>query len=257
MQAENAERSQEALDEQDGGNVGGATDRNAEGRAKGNIEVGAGLRLHGVTVRRGEILALDDVDVLLPAGQITLLWGGNGCGKTTMLLALAGCLDIEGGHVDGLAGKRVALVPQAPPTPDRLPLTVRAAVEMGCWPARGLLAPLTAADRERVVGAMETMRITDLADRQLSRVSGGQRQRTLVAQALVQQAPILLADEPTAAADVASTEIIHEVLRQEAARGAVVVIASHDPDVREFADNVVEMRAGHVTRVVPGGASAL
>lgn len=207
---------------------------------------GSGLRLHGVTVRRGEIVALDDVDVHLPAGAITLLWGGNGSGKTTMLLALAGCLEVEGGHIDGLAGQQVALVPQAPPTPERLPLTVRAAVEMGCWPGRGLLAGLTAQDRQRVQEAMEVMRIADLAGRQLSRVSGGQRQRALVAQALVRRAPILLADEPTAAADVASTEIIHRVLREEADRGAVVVVASHDPEVRELADHVVEMRAGRI-----------
>ncbi|WP_371174514.1 metal ABC transporter ATP-binding protein [Buchananella felis] len=222
---------------------GGAALAGARQGAEGAAQ---GLRLHGVTVRRGEILALDDVDVHLPAGAITLLWGGNGCGKTTMLLALAGCLEIEGGHIDGLAGQRVALVPQAPPTPERLPLTVRAAVEMGCWPARGLMAGLTARDRQRVDDAMAVMRITDLAGRQLSRVSGGQRQRALVAQALVQRAPILLADEPTAAADVASTEIIHRVLREEADRGAVVVVASHDPEVRELADHVVEMRAGRI-----------
>ncbi|WP_040434849.1 metal ABC transporter ATP-binding protein [Schaalia vaccimaxillae] len=207
------------------------------------------VEVRDFTVIRGEVKALDGVDLAFNAGEVTLVCGGNGSGKSTLLLALAGVLDRDGGEIIGLPAD-VALVPQRPPSADRLPLTVRATVEMGRWPKRGILGRLTAEDRAAVDWAMESVGVSDLADRQLSETSGGQCQRVLVAQALTRKAPLLLMDEPTAAADIESTEIIHRVAREQAEAGAIVIIASHDPVAREFADRIITLHSGHVVPTV-------
>lgn len=213
---------------------------------------GVPLSVCHVTVERGEVRALQDVDLDLAAGAVTLLCGGNGSGKSTLLLALAGVLPLTSGTIDGLEGlkgARLALVPQVPPVPQRLPLTVGAAVGMGRWADLGLFRRPGRRDREIVAQRLHLLGLDDLAERQLSEVSGGQRQRALVAQALVREAPVLLLDEPTAAADAASSELIHRAARLEADRGATVVMATHDPAAREFADVVVTLDSGRVLDV--------
>ncbi|MDC4233562.1 ATP-binding cassette domain-containing protein [Actinomyces sp. B33] len=199
--------------------------------------------IRDLTVIRGDVHALDGLDLTLDAGKVTLVCGGNGSGKSTLLLTLAGALRPESGTITGMPSE-VALVPQRPPSADRLPLTVRAAVEMGRWPERGLLRRLRPEDHEAVDWAMSAVGILDLAGRQLSETSGGQCQRVLVAQALSRRTDMLLMDEPTAAADIESTEIIHRVAREKAADGAIVVIASHDPAARDYADEIVTLHAG-------------
>ncbi|WP_043534333.1 metal ABC transporter ATP-binding protein [Actinomyces polynesiensis] len=203
-------------------------------------------------VRRGDVMALRGVDLDFPAGAVTLLCGGNGSGKSTLLLALAGVLPLHSGRVEGLDGTRPALVPQVPPLPQRLPLSVGAAVAMGRWGGLGLLGRVRRSDREAVGERMRLLGVDALALRQLCEVSGGQRQRALVAQALVREAPVLLLDEPTAAADAASRELIHHAARVEADRGATVVLATHDRGARDVADVVVTLDSGRVSGVEAG-----
>lgn len=210
-------------------------------------ESAGGLALRGAVVRRGEVLALDGVSLDLVPGEVTCLFGPNGSGKSTLLAAVAGILPLTGGRIERRpADARLALVPQAPPIPERMPLTVRAAVAMGCWGDLGLLRPLTRTHKRRVGEVMELLGIADLADRQLSAVSGGQRQRVLVAQALVSRPAILLMDEPTAAADARSTRIIHDAAAQAAREGALVLLVSHDEEARRIADRCLTLEAGRV-----------
>lgn len=206
-----------------------------------------GLVLRDVVVRRGEVLALDGVSLDLAMGEAVCLFGPNGSGKSTLLAAVAGILPLAGGSIERRpTDARAALVPQAPPIPERMPLTVRAAVAMGCWGSTGLLRPLTRAQKERAGEVMELLGIADLADRQLSAVSGGQRQRVLVAQAVVSRPAILLMDEPTAAADARSTQIIYDAAARAARDGALVLLVSHDEEARRIADRCLTLDAGRV-----------
>jgi len=213
---------------------------------------GVHISVRDLHVLRGDVMALRGVDLDIAAGAVTLLCGGNGSGKSTLLLALAGVLPLHSGRVGGLDGTGLALVPQVPPVPQRLPLTVGAAVAMGRWGGRGLFGRMRGRDREFVGERMRLLGVDALARRQLCEVSGGQRQRVLVAQALVQEAPVLLLDEPTAAADAASRELIHHAARVEADRGTAVVLASHDPGARDVADTVITLDSGRVIRAGEG-----
>ena len=203
-----------------------------------------------LTVRRGEVLALDGVDARLPAGAVTAVVGPNGAGKSTLLDVLAGVRQPASGRVHGPGRLTVAYVPQRSAVPDDLPLTVRDAVTMGRWRERGPWRRLRGCDRDLVAAAADRLGLTALLDAPLSAVSGGQRQRALVAQGLVARADVLLVDEPTAGVDAATQVAVLEALAGEAARGAVVVHATHEPGAVAAADRVLALAAGRVDAAV-------
>ncbi|WP_222195153.1 ATP-binding cassette domain-containing protein [Modestobacter italicus] len=204
------------------------------------------VRLAELSVRRGPTLALADVDAAFPAGSTTALVGHNGSGKSTLLDVLAGALPATGGRVTGLAGVPVAYVPQhSAVTPD-LPITVGETIAMGRWRERGLLGRLRPGDRAVVAECAALLGLTALLAAPLSRLSGGQRQRALVAQGLAARAAVLLVDEPTAGVDDATRRALLAALGAEAARGAVVVHATHDEEAIARADHVLALRDGRV-----------
>lgn len=117
---------------------------------------------------------------------------------------------------------------------------------MGRWPSRGMWRPLRRTDRRIIDESLERMGLRGLADHRLGDLSGGQRQRTLLAQALAQQASVLLLDEPEAGVDHESRAAIHRVLAEEVARGACVVVATHDIGTATAAQRCVLLRGGRV-----------
>jgi len=209
------------------------------------------VRARRLTLMRGERIAVDASDFVVPAGAVTAVVGPNGSGKSTLLHALAGVVEPSSGELQVLGGRprstrgRTSYVLQAHIVPVGLPLTVREAVAMGRYPRLGWWRRPRAVDRERVEAAMRTLAIDDLASRHLDELSGGQRQRVVVAQGLAQDHDLLLLDEPTAGVDVPSTRVIDSVVRQEREHGCAVVVATHDLDVARAADHVL-LLAGRV-----------
>lgn len=211
------------------------------------------VAVRGLVIRRAGRLALDDVDCTLLAGTVTAVVGGNGSGKSTLLEALAGLLPTSEGRIDGLPAAR-ALVVQRSEADDRVPLRARQVVTMGLWRERGALGRIGRRDRARVLAALDEVGAADLAERPLASLSGGQRQRVLVAQGLVQRAPLLLLDEPAAAADAAARDRIDAALATAAGRGAAVVVATHDRSSLARADRALLLDRGRV--VVEGSPAA-
>lgn len=201
------------------------------------------VRLRSVTVRRGQRTVLHRADAVFGPGTVTVVAGANGSGKSTLLEALAGTLPTAEGSVTGAGPRRVAHVAQSVSTPGP-PLSVHAAVAMGRWGALPWWRPLRAADRALVDDKLRRLDLVDLATRPLAELSGGQRQRALVAMGLAQRAPVLLVDEPTAGVDAHSLRLVLDALAAEAARGAVVVHAAHDPGALAAADRVLTLRDG-------------
>lgn len=197
---------------------------------------GTGLRLTGVTVRYGSVVALEGVDLVLGAGQACGLVGMNGSGKSTLLKAALGLVPLHAGDVELLGGtpaaaRRLGLVGYVPQLDDLdrdFPVPVADVVLMGRYHRMGWRRRARPADRDAVDAALHRVGLSDLAGRQIGRLSGGQRQRVLLARALAQEARLLLLDEPFTGVDVVSEASVTAVLHELVADGCTVLVSTHD-----------------------------
>ena len=204
------------------------------------------LAVRDLTVHRGSAVALEAVTAELPPCCVTALVGPNGAGKSTLLDVLAGVLAPTSGCVERPRGLSVAYVPQHSAVSADLPLTIADTLAMGRWRERGPWRRLRREDRDLIAECADRLGLTPLLDRPLSEVSGGQRQRALVAQGLVARADVLLVDEPTAGVDTDTQLVVLEALASEAARGAAVVHATHESSAVACADQVLALAGGRV-----------
>ena len=196
------------------------------------------VRIHDLSIRYGDVPALDQVTAEIPLGASVAVIGPNGSGKSTLLKAMAGVLRPTSGTID-LNGRQTALVLQATDVDRSMPLTVRDAVKMARFPRIGLLGRLSIIDREAIDGAVQALDLGALVDRQIHELSGGQRQRVFVAQGLAQSADLLLLDEPLTGLDVISRSLIADVLQQVSTAGRTTVITTHSFTEAEQCDLVM------------------
>lgn len=215
------------------------------------------VELTGLAVGYGGHRVVDDVTLTLRPGDLLVLMGTNGSGKSTLLKTMAGLLPpvVGGVRVMGVEpGHRpaeVAYLPQHPGSLETLPLRACDVVAMGRFAKRGLLRRFTAEDRRIVSEAMSRTGTDAFADRALRELSGGQQQRTHLAQVLAREATVLLLDEPTAGLDAAGRRAVTEAIDAERARGAAVVLATHDLADAEHADHVILLAHGIVAQGTP------
>lgn len=206
----------------------------------------------------GDRVILDGVDVLAPAGHLLAVCGPSGAGKSSLLSLLGGLLKPDSGTValddapvavgDLAIRRRVAMVLQGYGLATAL--TARENVAIALQARRLPRAQV----RQRTESTLTAVGLADVADHLVEDMSGGQQQRVAVARALAAEPDVLLADEPTAELDADNRERILDLLIAAARAGAVVVIASHDPDVVARCDSALELDAGRVTQVAAGGA---
>jgi iron complex transport system ATP-binding protein len=198
---------------------------------------------------------LRGVDLDLGPGEVTALVGPNGAGKSTLLRCLAGLLRPRAGRVlldradlnaldRGAIARRIAVVPQSFET--IFPFTVREVVALGRSARLGLFGMPSRADALAVERAIAELDLTPLAGRALDEISGGERQRTVLAMALAQDGDVLLLDEPTVHLDPAhqrdTLELVRRVTR---ARSLVTVAVLHDLNLAAvMCDRVVVLQAG-------------
>jgi zinc/manganese transport system ATP-binding protein len=175
-------------------------------------------------------------------GAVTAVVGSNGSGKSTLLGLLAGVLRPHGGDVRAPWGD-IALAVQRSQVTDTFPMTAAEAVMMGRWRGLGLLRRPSRTDH-RVVGHwMTELGLDDLRRRTMGELSGGQRQRVLLAQAFVQEAGLLLLDEPTTGLDADTTARVVAHLLRLAADGITVVAATHDRELIRAAEHRIDLDA--------------
>lgn len=196
----------------------------------------AAIDVRDVTVRYGDVLALRDVSLTVTPGRVCGLIGMNGSGKSTLFKTVMGLVEPDTGTVtvggDTPAAARrsgvVGYVPQSEDVDWSFPLTVREVVMTGRYGRMGFTRRPRRTDRTAVAHALERVELTDLADRQIGQLSGGQRKRVFVARGIAQEAAILLLDEPFAGVDKRSEATISRLLREMAADGATVLVSTHD-----------------------------
>ena len=179
-------------------------------------------------------LALQDVQLCVkPATRVALV-GPNGSGKSTLLKVAAGLLPTVSGTIQvfgqpvGHAYAHVAYLPQRGELDWKFPISLRKLVLTGRYVHLGWLRLPSREDWAIADRAIARMRLTDLAERQISELSGGQQQRALIARAIAQDADLLLLDEPLNAVDAATREVVSEVLAELQQHGKTTVVATHD-----------------------------
>ena len=198
---------------------------------------------------------LHEVTFHVRAGERVALIGPNGAGKTTLLRTLVGLLPHSGplqlaGH--GLAdwsargrAREIALVLQQ--TPLAVDFTVAEIVALGRAPHLGWMDALADADRQRVDAALDALDLHALADRPVPSLSGGEQQRVFLAQALAQDAPLLLLDEPTAHLDIRHQLDLLRRVERLADAGRTVMAAIHDLELAaRFADRILMLADGRL-----------
>ncbi|MDY0309734.1 MAG: ABC transporter ATP-binding protein [Castellaniella sp.] len=181
---------------------------------------------------------LAGADLSVAQGELVCLLGGNGAGKSTLLKIMLGLLQPAQGTVRigerslssmsrRETARHVAYVPQVHAAP--FPYTVRDVVSMGRLSSRGLLHAPDRVDRSVVERVLDLMDISRLADRVYTEISGGERQLTLIARALAQEAALLIMDEPLAGLDYGHQVRLLARLEGLAAKGYGVLMTTHDP----------------------------
>jgi putative ABC transport system ATP-binding protein len=204
-------------------------------------------------------LALADINLELPYGELVLLVGPSGCGKTTLISVAAGLLDASSGEVEVLghnlskmrAGRKVRF------RSDNIGFVFQqynllpslTAAENACVPL--LIAGW---DRKRAVAkSAELLAQVGLGNRVNSypnQLSGGQQQRVAIARALVHEPRLLVCDEPTAALDAASGRTVMDLIRKVAVQpDRAVIVVTHDSRVYDFGDRIVSMADGRIESV--------
>jgi iron complex transport system ATP-binding protein len=219
------------------------------------------ITIQDVTVVLGDRPVIDTVDLRIEAGEWLALIGPNGAGKTTLLRAVARLVPFAGSiELDGRStaqmhrtelSRMLALVPQEPSTPPWM--TVAEYVLLGRTPHLGPLAKEGRGDLEAAARALGRLDLLGYVSRRLGTLSGGEKQRVVVARALAQEARIVLLDEPTASLDIGHQQQALELLDAlRAESGLTLVAAMHDLTLAaQYADRMVLLDDG---RVVADGA---
>jgi ABC-type Mn2+/Zn2+ transport system ATPase subunit len=184
------------------------------------------LRTVGLSAGYGRNPAIEDVTFDVEAGSRVALLGPNGGGKTTLLRVLLGQLSPMAGTVDLRA--RCATVPQTERSRLDFPVSALDVALMGALPRLSWWMRPTHADRETARAALDRVGIGDRAGETFGELSGGQRQRVLIARGLVQDAGLLLLDEPFSGLDVPSAKGLEALIGELAGEGRGIVIATHD-----------------------------
>lgn len=194
------------------------------------------LKIAGLRVALGGIPVVRDLSLSVAPGEFIGLIGPNGAGKSTLLRTLAGLIPPDHGDVE-LGGaslfdlraedraRQIAYVPQEHDI--AWPIAVEALVSLGRGPHRSGFA-LSPGDHAIVAAAMQRMDVTSFAKRPATALSGGEKARVLIARALAQDTPVLLADEPAAGLDPAHQITLMRVFSALAAEGRSIIVSMHD-----------------------------
>jgi iron complex transport system ATP-binding protein len=229
-----------------------------EQRKVGNVKESAlCITAESLSVAYERHLVLDAMDLRVARGKISVIIGPNGCGKSTVLKAIGRLLKPRGGTVylngDDIrtlstreVARRMAILPQSPQAPAGL--TVGELVDYGRFPHQQSLRRAKAQDRQAIVWALESTRLTEYETTDIDSLSGGQRQRVWIAMALAQQTDVILLDEPTTYLDLAyQLEILELLHRLNREQGRTIVMVLHDLNLAaRFADYMLAVREGRI-----------
>jgi zinc/manganese transport system ATP-binding protein len=184
--------------------------------------------LRDVTVRYGRRVALEAVSGEFVSGSLTAVVGANGAGKSTLLAAIAGVVRPARGVVKCAARQRLAYLPQLSAIDRDYPLTISELIALGGWREFGAFRSPGTALRARAAAAAETVGLAGRLERSIGEISVGELQRALFARLILQNAAVILLDEPFAAVDVQTMSVLLDQVTRWHQEGRTVIAVLHD-----------------------------
>ena len=204
------------------------------------------ITVNELTVDYDGVTAIKDVYFAVRAEELTAIVGPNGAGKSTLIKALLGLIPTRMGTIScfGTSPKQyrkdISYVPQRAQIDWEFPANVFDVVAMGLYGELGLLRRFSSAHKDRVQSALTDVEMADFAARQISQLSGGQQQRVFLARSIVQDAELILLDEPFGGIDSKSEAVIVDILRRQKQHGKSIVAVHHDlSTVKDYFDDVI------------------
>ncbi|MDP1628923.1 metal ABC transporter ATP-binding protein [Parvibaculum sp.] len=188
------------------------------------------IRVEDLTVAYERVPAVHHLSGSFAPGSLTAVVGPNGAGKSTLLKAIAGLIPPSEGRIDTGAGARggIAYLPQLAEIDRSFPISVIDAVSLGLWREIGLFRRLTAGHTERARAALAAVGLDGFEMRQVGSLSAGQLQRALFARLMLQDAGIVLLDEPFAAVDERTSADLMQLVARWHGEGRTVIAVLHD-----------------------------
>jgi zinc/manganese transport system ATP-binding protein len=188
------------------------------------------ISFHNVTLGYDRHPAVHHISGEISRGELLAVVGPNGAGKSTLLKGIVGELKPLSGSLslDGLGKRDIAYLPQVIEIDRSFPISVFDCVAMGLWRTIGAWRGLRARDKQAVIGALRTVDLVELADRPVGSLSGGQFQRMLFARLLLQDAAVILLDEPFRAVDTRTVAELIALIERWHREGRTVLAALHD-----------------------------
>jgi len=197
------------------------------------VSASAVVLLHNLTVSYRRHPALHHISGSFAPGSLTAVVGPNGSGKSTLLKSIVGLLPIEGGHSGGALTvipprERIGYLPQVAEIDRSFPIDVRDCVLLGCWGAARAWGAVTRAMLGSVEAALHAVGLEGFERRSVGSLSSGQLQRVMFARMLVQDAELILLDEPFNAVDTKTTAALLRLIQQWHQQRRTVIAVLHD-----------------------------
>lgn len=217
------------------------------------LPVTSRLHLDNLHLAQGRRSVITHLSGHVRAGAVTAVIGPNGAGKSSLIQAIMGELrPVSGKVVCSVPAERRAWLPQQLALDLTFPISVEELVMTGSWPSHGGLTGYCAAHYRKGRDIMSRLGISHLAHRPLGELSGGQRQRALIGRTLMQEAELLLLDEPFANVDSDTVDVLIPILRDMAHQGLTLITVLHDMEqLARLADDVLVLDGGHASWVAP------
>lgn len=187
------------------------------------------IELHDLTLGYDRHPAVHHLDAQIPSGSLTAIVGPNGAGKSTLMKGIVGALRPLEGRI-AVSKSRVAYLPQQAEIDRTFPVPVRDLVAMGLWAEIGAFGRIRPAHTDRIANALAAVGLTGFDRRPIGALSGGQMQRVLFARLLLQEAEVILLDEPFTAIDAKTAADLMALVQRWHGEGRTVVAVLHDLD---------------------------
>ncbi|SOC16664.1 iron complex transport system ATP-binding protein [Ureibacillus xyleni] len=211
------------------------------------------IETKNLTLTYGENIILDQLNLTIPTGEITVLIGSNGCGKSTLLRSMARLLKPQSGSIllDGEmmlklstkeVAKKLAILPQGPVSPEGL--TVMQLVKQGRFPYQKWYQQWSSKDEEIVHHALQSTGMMEFSNRLVDSLSGGQKQRAWIAMTLAQDTDTILLDEPTTYLDLThQIEVLDLLFELNEKEKRTVIMVLHDLNLAcRYAHHVIAVK---------------